>query len=142
MNLEAVAYTSSATHGTTAESLEQLLLRARATNSELEVTGVLLFHDGSFFQYFEGPTAGVDDVYSRILRSPMHRGIIELMRQPIERRSFGNWHMGFTKAPASTLLAISNASWRSHVRHASPAASDGLGLLLQFWSANRGELSL
>jgi len=142
MKLEAVAYTSSAIHGTTVADLEQLLLSAREKNAELGVTGVLLFHDGSFFQYFEGPPAAVEEIYARIRRSPMHRGIIELVRKPIRSRSFGGWLMGFTQAPASTVLSLSNASWQARVRQENAvepkAASEGLELLLQFWNSNRG----
>jgi hypothetical protein len=142
MHLEAIAYTSSATKGLANKDLERLLLRARAKNAELGITGVLLFHDGSFFQYFEGSTAAIDEVYAGIIRSSMHHGIIQLMREPIQSRSFGNWLMGFTTAPASTVLALSNASWRNQVLHTPSNISDGLGLLLQFWASNRGELSL
>lgn len=140
MQLEAVAYTSSAVPDTTVSSLEQLLLQARKKNAELGVTGVLLYHDGSFFQYFEGPPEAVEEVYARIRRSPLHRGIIELMRGPIQARSFGSWLMGFTQAPASTVLALSNASWTASVRQPAVATSPGLELLLQFWASNRGAL--
>lgn len=144
MQLEAVAYTSSAVHDMTVAELEQLLLKSRAKNAELGVTGVLLFHDGSFFQYFEGPPAAVEEVYARIRRSPLHQDIIELLRGPIRSRSFGAWLMGFTQAPASTLLSLSNASWEARVRQehavAPTAASEGLELLLQFWNSNRGAL--
>lgn len=112
MSLEAVAYTSSAIPGLTDGALEQLLVDARQKNQELGITGVLLYHDGSFFQYFEGPPDGVEAVYDRIRQSRLHRGIFELMRAPIECRSFGNWLMGFTRAPASTVLQLSNAHWR------------------------------
>lgn len=144
MQLEAVAYTSSAVHGVTVADLEQLLVKAREKNSALGVTGVLLFHDGSFFQYFEGPPASVEEVYARIRRSPMHHGLIEIMRGPVRSRSFGAWLMGFTQVPASTVLRLSNASWTARLQQgrsdAPDADSQGLELLRQFWNANRGAL--
>ena len=141
MSLEAVAYTSSAIHGITDDSLEILLLGARKKNEELGVTGVLLYHDGSFFQYFEGSPNAVEEVYDRIRRSPMHHGIVELVEGPIDHRSFSNWLMGFTRAPATKLLQLSNASWKARMTQANFTAptvnSDGLDLLLQFWASNR-----
>jgi len=140
MQFEAVAYTSSAVPEVTVASLEALLLRARQKNEELGVTGVLLFHDGSFFQYFEGPPLAVEEVYARIRRSPLHRGIYELMRGPVHSRSFGDWLMGFSQAPASTVLKLSTASWEARVRQEATlpkATSEGLALLLQFWLTNR-----
>ncbi len=142
MSLEAIAYTSSAVPGLTEASLEHLLTRARRNNEVLGVSGVLLFHDGSFLQYFEGPPEAVRQVYERIQRSPMHRDIIELIRGPIEERSFSNWLMGFTRVPESSALQMSNASWKTRLsqanRAASAADSDGLDLLKQFWASNRG----
>lgn len=140
MNLEAVAYTSSAIPGVTDTMLEALLIDARRKNEELGVTGVLLLHDGSFFQYFEGPTPAVEQVYNRIRLSKLHRGIIELLHEPIEQRSFGNWLMGFTRAPSSTVIQLSNASWRAHLRQrtTSESESEGLALLRRFWSVSSG----
>lgn len=144
MTLEAVVYTSSAARGITDALLERLLVDARRKNEELGVTGVLLFHDGSFFQYFEGPPPAVEEVYERIRNSQLHRGIIELMRRPIEQRCFGNWLMGFTRVPSSTVLQLSNADWKlslSTVESSSCSpASDGLALLQHFWTSSGGAL--
>lgn len=138
--LVAIAYASSATHALGDADLEQLLQRARRKNEEVGVTGVLLYHDGSFLQYFEGPAEGVEVVYERIRRSPLHGGIIELIRGPIERRVFSSWVMGFTHPPASTLLRLSNASWKARVKQSGSAPSalhsDGFELLLQFWNSS------
>jgi Sensors of blue-light using FAD len=143
MSLEAVGYTSSAVPDITDATLELLLTDARQKNDELGVTGVLLFHDGSFFQYFEGPPPAVNQVYDRIRQSRLHTGIIELMRSPIEHRAFANWLMGFTRAPASTVLQISNANWRASLGPggAAGAESDGLALLRRFWSLSGGAVS-
>lgn len=141
MTLVALAYTSSATHRLGDAELERLLEQARRTNEELGVTGVLLYHDGSFLQYFEGPAEGVEKVYERIRRSTLHGGIIELIRGPVPKRAFSGWLMGFTRAPGSTLLQLSNASWKARMRQGgageSMAGSEGFELLLQFWNSNR-----
>lgn len=138
--LVAIAYTSSATQPMGDADLEQLLERARRKNEEVRVTGVLLYHDGSFLQYFEGPAEGVEVVYERIRRSPLHGGIIELINGLIERRVFSSWVMGFTHPPASTLLRLSNASWKARMKQGggTPSAvhSDGFELLLQFWNSS------
>ena len=140
MTLEAIAYVSSATGSMTEPELEALLLKARAKNREAGVTGVLLFHDGSFFQYFEGPTEGVQSVYDRILASPLHQGITELMRSSTHDRAFGNWQMGLSRAPRSTILGLSNASWLTEKQRgsSSPAVPVGMSLLLEFWKTFSG----
>lgn len=143
MSLEAVVYTSSAIADITDADLERLLEDARRKNVEVGVTGVLLYHDGAFLQYFEGPPAAVDQVYERIRRSTLHRGLIELTREPVTHRSFGQWVMGFTRVPPSTLLQMTHASWEALAPRASDDAgpgSDGLQLLLHFWSTQSAKV--
>jgi hypothetical protein len=134
-SLVAVAYVSSATHRFGSEELDALLLDARTFNETAGVSGALLHQDGSFFQYFEGPEAGVEQVYSRIKRSHRHRGLIELVAAPVNGRHFSTWSMGFAEPVASVLQSISQASWQAQRQAASiqDAPSPGLTLLLSFW---------
>lgn len=139
-SLEAVAYVSSAAPGLDETDLEALLVTARRRNRALGVTGVLLYHDGSFFQYFEGPRPGVEEVYAHIKRSPQHHDIIELARLPIAERVFPSWLMGFTHAPASRILQLSKASWEKAAQGLPEGASlpEGMSLLMAFWRSNGG----
>jgi hypothetical protein len=94
-DLSALVYVSSAKHLLSAAELEHLLKRARARNAEHEVTGVLLYAFGNFMQYLEGPPAGMSTVYDVIKADPLHHGIIELLREPIDAREFADWTMAF-----------------------------------------------
>jgi hypothetical protein len=140
MPLSAIAYVSSATHDLSDAELEELLAKAQERNRRHAVTGALLYHDGSFFQYFEGPDEGLDIVYQHIRRSPLHFDIVELMHSPIKQRSFSDWWMGFARAPASAILQLADASWHQHLQQqlAAQSASIGMTLLLEFWRTNRG----
>lgn len=131
----AIAYVSSAIRLLAETELETLLLDARNFNAAQGVTGVLLYHDGTFFQYFEGPEAAVSQVYARIKKSSLHRGMIELLNEPAQQRQFSGWHMGFSAVPQSTLLRLERASWAdiSNDVQGRAASSAGLDLLLQFW---------
>jgi hypothetical protein len=138
MSLECLVYTSSAVGEMTDSDLEAILLKSRRRNQEQQVTGALLYHDGSFFQYLEGPREGVQEVYRHIRRSPLHRGIIELNASPVVERAFPSWLMGFTRAQKSILLQLSDASWQSEVRgsRGGGLTSEGMELLLRFWRTN------
>ncbi|MEY5099907.1 MAG: hypothetical protein RJA36_2626 [Pseudomonadota bacterium] len=140
MPLESIIYVSSAEHDLADEELERLLLAARRRNQENGVTGALLYHDAMFFQYLEGPSSGVREVYGHIQRSQLHHGLIELARSPIAERAFPAWFMGFTRAPASTILRLSNASWKAavHGQGAAQPMSEGMILLLDFWRSGGG----
>jgi len=136
MTLASLAYVSSAVRKLNDEELSELLANARVFNAREGVTGALLHHDGSFFQYIEGPPEGLACVYGRIRRSSKHKGIIELFQQDVESRIFSVWHMGFAQAPRALVQELANAQWLSAVPslQTSPSKSDGLKLLLGFWS--------
>jgi hypothetical protein len=133
--LIAVAYVSSAYARLTTAELDALLIDARTHNAEMQVTGALLYHDGSFFQYFEGPSVGVENVYARIRDSRLHHGLVELLRCTTPSRRFDAWHMGFAHAPRSFLLDLAQASWLNALPGFANDTSEveGVQMLLQFW---------
>jgi hypothetical protein len=75
--------------------LENILSSARTRNLQEQVTGLLLFTNGKFMQYLEGPKAGVLKIFEIIKTSGLHQDIIEISQQPLERREYGDWSMAF-----------------------------------------------
>lgn len=134
-HLSALAYVSSATHLLSESELEALLVSARTANHEHGVTGVLLYDNGSFFQYLEGAPSAVAIVYERIKASRQHHGIIELDYGLADARHFGSWHMGFSRSPRSIMLSLSQSAWtRAAATATEPSSSSaGVALLLEFW---------
>lgn len=94
-SLESIAYVSSAVRLLDLEEISHLLARARQRNSEYGVTGVLLYIGGNFMQYIEGPCDSLDVIYGIILQDELHTGIIQISREAIEERQFGEWSMAF-----------------------------------------------
>lgn len=139
-DLEAIAYVSNAAKGLTEAQLEQLLAASRKRNSELGITGVLLFDHDLFFQYFEGSKAAVETVFQHIQRSVFHSGLYLMMREPISQRAFPDWLMGFTQVPESTILKLADASWKQTLDDVKPASTAPMGLkmLMQFWKDGLG----
>ena len=133
--LRAITYVSSATQPMSTVQLEVLLTVARRLNVANSVTGVLLYGDGNFMQYFEGSEVAVHDTYARILASKQHHGVIQILNAQIAERSFPDWEMGFSQSTKSELLALSTARWETLASEAtgSSATSSGLLLLRSFW---------
>lgn len=133
--LACLAYVSSASRLLSEAELEALLLTARSHNLQAQITGVLLYHDGSFFQFLEGPEAELDAAYARIGASRQHRGIIRLFHRAADRRYFDDWQMGFAHAPRSVLLQLAQASWVETLSEGISEGTDssGIKLLLKFW---------
>jgi hypothetical protein len=111
--------------------LEALLQSARQFNASQDVTGVLLHHTGSFWQYLEGPRQGIERVYTRIRGSHLHTDLFELLDGPADERLFPDWKMGSTGVPESTMLSLRSASWHSlgNAKGDLPALSPGMLLL-------------
>jgi hypothetical protein len=88
-------YASSAAPSFQEYDIPALLERARMANAERDLTGMLLYIDGSFFQVLEGDAAAVDEVYGQILLDSRHTLITMIIREPVAARSFSEWTMGF-----------------------------------------------
>lgn len=99
-NLYRIVYVSSGKAVTTQQTLDAILGTARRVNAMCNVSGILLYHDGSFFQVLEGPEAAVCSIYERIRLDPRHVGIVTLETRAVSTRSFPNWSMGYIGAEA------------------------------------------
>ncbi len=134
--LHCVVYVSSAVPAMGTPQLEDLLAEARRLNRTNHISGVLLYCDGSFMQYFEGEAAAMAETYVRIRNSRRHTGLIELLNAPVAARQFGSWYMGLSRPTPSDLLALSSAEWcaRQAQVDTDRASSPGLLLLREFWS--------
>lgn len=99
-----IVYASAATQPFPPEALATLLRKARTRNALYQVTGMLLYHTGSFLQVLEGPETGVQLIFQSIQRDPRHGSTRILMRETLQTREFPDWSMGFldTSALASS----------------------------------------
>lgn len=89
-----------------AEGLEAILEQSRTNNQKCDVTGILLFESGAFFQVLEGDEAVVDALYRKIEMDPRHQRVTKLISEPIEERAFGEWSMGYPKVSTKDLQEI------------------------------------
>lgn len=136
MHLSALAYVSTAVRRLNADELDSILTDSREFNALEDVTGALLHHDGSFFQYVEGPSEGLSRVYERIRGSSKHKGLIQLIHTEVDQRQFSEWHMAFAEAPASTLQGLATSRWDVEISslEGRRSTSAGLELLLAHWA--------
>lgn len=96
MTLLQIVWISEATRPLARADLLALLGRSRARNIGRGLTGLLLFHEGSFLQFMEGEATAVLDTFEHwIVPSKLHRDVTLLLRQPVAERNFPDWSMGF-----------------------------------------------
>lgn len=110
-DLTLLAYTSVAAHDMTHAELIGLLKNARENNKKRDVTGMLLYMDGCFFQVLEGERKVIDDLYEKISRDTRHHHVMKLIEEPLEDRGFSAWTMGYqhiTREELSTITGLSD----------------------------------
>ncbi|MDC6351192.1 BLUF domain-containing protein [Zeaxanthinibacter sp. PT1] len=90
-----LVYKSVATPLFNFRDIDVLLERARAYNSNHGITGCLLYHNGEFIQYLEGPQLQVLNLYDKITKDPRHTKIQLLSYGATEHREFDQWDMAF-----------------------------------------------
>ena len=95
-------YISAANHDFSDEELEQILSAARANNASLGITGMLLFHEGSFIQALEGPQEKVQALYEKISQDERHTETVVLYKGDQEEPDFESWSMGFYRTNQSS----------------------------------------
>jgi Sensors of blue-light using FAD len=95
MALINLVYVSLSARDMTDAELQEILAVARAHNTTKDITGMLLYRDGYFIQALEGEETEVDTLYTKIQKDPRHHHILTVFRNPIEKRVFNSWAMGF-----------------------------------------------
>lgn len=99
-------YTSAATEPFSPEELEELLVTARKNNDSLNITGMLIHEEGSFFQVLEGREENIDLLFDKICEDKRHNKITKLIFEAIEERSFSEWSMGHAEVTRNELANI------------------------------------
>ena len=128
-------YISAANRDFSEDELEELLSKARENNSTLDITGMLLFHEGSFIQALEGPQANVEALYKKIAQDDRHTETVVLYKSHQDERDFDSWSMGYYRSNQSSqqnLEGFHNFLAAGFSRNNKETASRARKALLQF----------
>ena len=103
-------YASAATVDFSDEELSELLDKARVNNKRLGVSGMLLYHEGSFLQALEGDEDVVMALYDKISQDKRHRSSKLVWKGEVSSRTFEDWTMGFHAATKDSVKRIDGYS--------------------------------
>ena len=78
--------------------LDDILAQAREKNIQADVTGMLLYHQGSFIQVLEGDQATLEQLYTKIEQDSRHVDANVVLRAQVDERAFEGWSMGYKRA--------------------------------------------
>lgn len=93
--LVSVSYVSTAAASFDDTALADLLAQSRASNHDHDLTGMLLYRRGRFFQVLEGPQDAVDHLMTKIRRDSRHTDVRVLLTEQVDDRRFSEWTMGY-----------------------------------------------
>lgn len=93
--LYSLVYTSFAVTLLDESELEALLAHSRAANEQADITGMLLYRNGRFIQYLEGPEKAVRALLTRIWVDTRHTDARVLVDTKPPARQFTEWTMGY-----------------------------------------------
>jgi len=99
-----IAYLSRSTEVLSESDLMEILEVARRGNLQCDVTGLLLYSDGAFFQVLEGEKQTVHNLYDRIWGDSRHHKVWLLHEIEIAERDFPRWSMGFQRLDEDAVL--------------------------------------
>jgi len=99
-------YISTAVKLMNPQELTEILTISRKKNLENNITGMLLYAEGTFIQVLEGAEQDVLSTYRTIIMDLRHKNLIKLVSAPIEKRAFPEWSMGFAVIGASKMAEL------------------------------------
>ena len=91
-------YTCAFNAGAGTTDLEVIARESRDRNQALNITGILLYSDGSILQVLEGDKKSVKDLYAKIQKDSRVSNTLILIERLSTEREFPNWSMGYKNA--------------------------------------------
>ncbi|MGE6219137.1 BLUF domain-containing protein [Nubsella zeaxanthinifaciens] len=92
------------------KDFEELLEQARSRNGKLNITGKLIYCEGTFIQILEGKEQDVKNVYASILRDPRMVATKLVTEGNVKARHFEGWNMDFKEISLSTINDFENCT--------------------------------
>ena len=90
------------------DELLDILAISRKNNELRNLTGMLLYGEGTFIQVLEGDIDQLNETYKAIKADARHKNILKMTEGDIADRNFPEWLMGFKSINATELEEISS----------------------------------
>jgi len=98
-----IIYASRASHPFVIDEIQDFLSECQKNNKENDVTGMLLYDNGCFFQIIEGEKDVLLNLFESIEADKRHDKVVVIISESIPKRNFGRWSMGYADVSRSDL---------------------------------------
>lgn len=109
--LSTLTYQSRAVRPLSEAELHMLLQTAQARNKAANITGLLIYDSGRFFQCLEGPAHSIEMVWNAIRRDARHTDVELLGNAPTSRRFFADWDLRLAQSLTSANSLYSDSMY-------------------------------
>ncbi|RAU20053.1 hypothetical protein CU669_20470 [Paramagnetospirillum kuznetsovii] len=92
-----IIYASATVAPMSDDELGALLAQSRDKNAHDDITGLLVYENGSFLQVIEGLEDRVSPLFDRIKLDPRHNRVRLLPTKNVAEREFGDWVMAYAR---------------------------------------------
>ena len=118
--LHQLIYASAALPAMTPKEFAAIARHAAQNNKILDVTGILLFSQGTILQVLEGSKDTISMLFDRIKHDPRHSSVMKLIFREINAREFLTWSMGFAEMASEHTPELSFLLTRDSLSEALP----------------------
>lgn len=108
----------------------ELLEQARSRNAFLDITGKLLYCEGTFIQLLEGAEDAVKEVYASIVKDKRLIAIKTITTGHAEERYYSNWSMDFKEVGLAEINKLENCAHKDVAAYIKTASAVKLLKLL------------
>ena len=98
-----LVYISTAYRLLNQDELLDILVVSRKNNLQRNLTGMLLYGEGTFIQVLEGEPDVLEETYMKIMADNRHKNIVKMIEGNTTERNFAGWAMGFKAVNATEL---------------------------------------
>jgi len=127
-------YVSRETHKMTSKELREILAVARERNGQLGISGLLLYKNGRFMQFLEGPEDAVRSLMNKVSVDQRHQDVMVLQEDIAESRQFPTWGMAFNCMDDPLLDPEIQSIEHNEPMYSEPLQSSKAVQLMQFFN--------
>lgn len=91
----AISYISTAHKDLQEQGVNDIMTETKNYNGDLEISGILLYNERSFFQLLEGEKEVVQRLYEKILKDSRHHNLIKFLEKEVSRPPYDGYLTGF-----------------------------------------------
>jgi len=91
----AISYVSSVNPNLTETQIQEVLNFSRNWNNDHNITGILLYSEGNFFQVLEGEKELLKTLFSRISIDKRHQNVMVIFEKEVSQPKFEDYQSDF-----------------------------------------------